>query len=426
MIYVIPLVMLIFSAFFSGTEIAFVSANRLKIQLKQVQGEKFGHLLTRFVQNAPRVITTLLVGNALALVMWGIYFGEIIRPVIQHYLLLGGLNPESEFLVLIPETIISTLIILMLGEYIPKALFRINPDKMMGLVGPILNFFYLLFYPLVSITNSSTSFILNKISKSTVKQEEWVVSKKDLDHFIKETLSEAEGTPVHEIDREMFNNALDFNKIRARDCMVPRTEIVAVSQETSIEALRKLFVETELSKIIIYNENLDNVTGYVHSSSLFKNPTRIEEVLQSVLVVPDSMPGHVLLTEFTRNRKSVALVIDEFGGTEGLVTTEDLVEEVFGEIEDEHDMPEDSVLLKKQTGPNTWLFNARLEVYEINREFGLNLPEEGDYSTLAGLVITLAETIPNANDAFMVGDYRILVLDRSENRINTIKVEKVV
>ena len=419
--YFIPALMLVFSAFFSGTEIAFVTANKLKIELKNIQGEPSGRILSKFIKNTHRVITTLLIGNSLALVIWGIYFGNLIRPHVDYFF--EGITNNHVYLLTV-EAVISTLIILYIGEYMPKAAFRLNPDRMITFFGPILNVFYVVFGPFVVLINGLTHFILKYIFKSPLENEALVFSKTDLDYFIKENLSEGEGAPLHEIDQEMFSNALEFNKIRARDCMVPRTEIVSVPLDTPIEELKKLFIETELSKIMIFGENLDDVKGYVHSSSLFKKPGKIHEVLQTVLVVPESMPAHMLLQEFTRNRKSVALVIDEFGGTEGLVTGEDLIEQVFGEIEDEHDLPGEEDLMKKQLGPDSWLFSARLEVYEINKEFGMDLPE-GDYSTLAGLVIHLAENIPSVNESVMCGFFKITVTDASENRINLVKIENL-
>lgn len=241
--------------------------------------------------------------------------------------------------------------------------------------------------------------------------------------FMQETLSDSEGSTPPEIDAEMFSKAMELNETRVREFMIPRTEIESMPLNCTLDQLIEKLVETELSRIIIYQENLDNVVGFVHSSMLFRNPATVSDAIQPILMVPESMPANVLLTEFTKNRRSIAIVVDEFGGTEGLVTMEDLVEEVFGEIDDEHDEPNEDDLLAKQLDENTWLISTRWEVYDVNKEFGLELPE-GDYNTVSGLLMFHAEDIPAENDVILIGNYTFTVTEASQNKVEVVKLHR--
>lgn len=416
---IIVLAMLAVSAFFSGVEMAFVSASKLKIELKSKQGSASGQILSDFVKHTPRVITTILVGNNIALVMFGISAGHILTYFLYHSF---GIDAEVERTkVLLIQTAISTLVILILGEYLPKAIFRINPDGSLQFSARILQFFYYLLSPLVLIISVLTKFILKTVLRLKYEDEEVTFGKRDLYMFMQETFTETEGGSVPEIDAEMFSNAMELNETRVREFMVPRTEIEALPLDSTLEQLIDKLVETELSRIIVYQGSLDNVVGFVHSSMLFKHPKSVTDVLQPILMVPESMSANVLLQEFTKNRRSIAIVVDEFGGTEGLVTMEDLVEEVFGEIEDEHDEPEEDELLAKQLDPNTWLLSTRWEVFDVNKEFGLDLPE-GDYNTLSGLLMFQAEDIPAEGDVIVVGDYTFTVMEAAQNKVETVKL----
>ncbi len=418
-------VMLALSALFSGIEMAFVSTNRLKIELKSAQGDPVGQQLSFFVKKTPRVITTILVGNNLALVLYGIFIAKVL-----NYLLitLDVLDPAtSPFTALTIQTIVSTLVILFFGEYLPKAFFRLKAEQIMfsKITPSVLRFFYYLFGPFVLAINRLSRFLLLRVFRLKYEEEELVFGKEDLNLYVRETVAainqDSEGI---EIDREMFENAMEFNETKVREFMVPRTELHALQMDCTIDQLIDEFIDTGHSKILIYQENLDMVIGFVHSSSLFQQPKEIGEVLQPIMTVPETMSADVLWTEFTNNRKTIALVVDEFGGTAGLVTIEDLVEEVFGEIEDEYDEPEEEELLAKRIDENTWLLSARHEVDDLNEEYHLGLPE-GDYTTLGGLVIALAEDIPDTKAVIEGEGFRFLVVDASDNKIITLQVEKL-
>ncbi|MEM0996294.1 MAG: hemolysin family protein [Bacteroidota bacterium] len=420
------ILMIILSGLFSGIEIAFVSSSRLKIELKNAQGDKTGMILSRFVKRTPRVITTILVGNNLALVLYGI----VVARVLNYAFVAGGvIDPlASPYTALVLQTVISTLIILIFGEYLPKALFRLNAEKIMfhTFTARTLLFFYYLFGPFVIFVNQASHFFLKRILRLRYEEEAVSFSKEDLNLYLQETLSASgESEDIPEIDAEMFTNAMEFNEIRVREFMVPRTEIEALPSDCSIDALIDKFIETGHSKILIYGENLDEILGFVHSSALFTRPKQMREVLQPVLHVPESMAGNVLLNEFTKNRSTLALVVDEFGGTAGIVTVEDLVEEVFGEIEDEHDeQQEEEALLEKQIDANTWLLSARHEVDYLNEQYQIDLPE-GEYNTLGGLVIHYAEAIPATNETVSIDDFQLAIVDASDNKVNTVRVHRL-
>ena len=419
-------VMLGFSALFSGIEMAFVSTSRLKIELKNAQGDPIGKQLSYFVKRTPRVITTILVGNNLALVLYGIFIAKVLNFGLAE---LGILDPIAQpFSALTIQTIVSTLIILFLGEYLPKAFFRLKAEQIMfSRVTPaVLRFFYIIFAPFVVAINRLTRFLLTRIFRLKYEEEELVFGKEDLNLYVRETVAATTDDPEGlDIDQEMFENAMEFNETKVREFMVPRTELHALPVESTIDQLIDEFIDTGHSKILIYQENLDMVIGFVHSSSLFLKPESVSSAIQPIMTVPETMTANVLLSEFNKRRKTIALVVDEFGGTAGLVTIEDLVEEVFGEIEDEYDEPEEEELLAKRIDENTWLLSARHEVDDLNEEYHIGLPE-GDYTTLGGLVIHLAEDIPKPKSVVEGEGFRFLVVDASDNKINTLQVEKLV
>jgi len=422
MIFTLVLCMLLLSAFFSGVEIAYFSANRLKIELRNIQGEYSAKILSRFIHKPGAFITTLLIGNNLALVIYGIGFTWMLTPILTDQM---GLNQqESPFLTIILQTFLSTLVILLFGEFIPKALFRRNPDQMMQWAAFPMLVFSWIFFPLAWLISNFSFSLLKVLFKIPSAPEKLVFGRTDLDFFMKETLS-GEHSTNHEsspdIDTDAFNKALDFNKTRTRDLMVPRIDIEAVPLNISIADLQRKFVETGLSRLVVYADTLDQVKGTVHSIELFKRPTTVEEVIQPVLIVPETMPANLLLSEFTRHRKSIALVVDEFGGTAGLVTIEDLIEEILGDIEDEHDAPDEEVLLEKAESPDTWLFSARQPVDYLNEKYNLNLPE-GDYTTLGGLVMYVAEAIPSTGDVVNFGKFIFTIVQGEHNRLETIRL----
>ncbi|GAB4402978.1 MAG: hemolysin family protein [Bacteroidia bacterium] len=411
----LSLLMLALSFFFSGVEIAFLSVSRLKIELKMVQGNQAAAILSDFKKKVPEVLITILIGNNLALVVFTIMMERLLAPY------LGIDSEESYLLYTATQAIISTIVVLVLAEYIPKALFRRNSDYLVFPSAYILRFFYLILYLPVWIVNYVSKLLLRLFFR--VSNEEGIVglNKDDLDQYIQEVLESSEKAPVPDLDTEMLTNALAFRETRARECMIPRTEIIAAPIDITIPELIDQFIETQLSKIIIYDDSLDQIKGFVHSSSMFQKPERVRDLIQPVLVVPETMPANVLLAELTGNQRSVAIVVDEFGGTAGMITMEDLVEEVFGEIEDEYDSEteevpeEDYVLVKNSDG--SYLLGARHNIYDLNEDLDLDLPTEDYYTTLGGLLMYEAERIPAQGETIQIGHYLFTIQQATHNRV---------
>ena len=415
----LPLIIfsLIFSAFFSGTEIAFVTANKFRIELSNKQGNFVGSIMSGFIKAPSQFIGTMLVGNNIALVVYGIFMAEALEPFIRQ-----SLPPyyENEATILIIQTIISTFIILITGEFLPKVLFRINPNRMLEVFAVPILFFYYLLYPVVFLIRLLSEQVLRRMFRIETFEANVIFGRIDLDHFIQEikrTETDNENGITSEI--EMFQNALAFNEIKVRECMIPRTEIIAISIDSDIEELRQIFADTGLSRILIYRDNIDNIIGFVHSYEMFKQPKSIQSVILPITIVPESMPARELLTLFTQQHRSIALVVDEFGGTAGIVTMEDVIEEIFGEIDDEHDVED---LVEKQINEKEFIFSGRLEIDYLNREYNLNLPEDESYETLAGLIIHHHESIPEVNEEINLPPYKFTILQVSDTRIDQVKL----
>lgn len=421
-ILLITLAMLLLSFFFSGMEIAFLTANRFKIELKTKQGLRSARILSEFKKKTSEVLITILIGNNLALVVFTMQMDKLTGGWMTSQL---GL-PHDHLAYTLLQSLLATIIILIFAEYIPKAIFRSNSDRLVFPSAYILNFFYIIFYVPVQVVNFVSKLILRVIFRQATDDSVVEITRQDRDHFIIEVI-EGENETVPELDTEMLSNALAFKDIKARDCMIPRTEIEAAPIDTPIEVLINQFIESALSKIIIYGESLDEIKGFVHSNAMFRKPTSIEEVLQPVLIVPETMLANIMLKEFTENKKSVAIVVDEYGGTEGMITMEDLVEEVFGEIEDEHDTEEEDVLedmVIQKNEDGSYLLGARLEIDDINEELNLGLPEEEYYTTLGGLVTYYAEAIPQTGEEVIVGKYLIVVENAATNRVIAVRIQE--
>lgn len=418
----ITVLMLLLSAFFSGIEIAFLSADRFRLALKEQAGERAAVILGRFFRNNTRVITTILVGNNLALVLYGTSASRLLEP-----LLFGPLNlnrAEQPVQVLLLETLFSTAVVLFFAEYLPKAIFRTSPNRLLTLFARVMLFFYRALYPIVWVASSVSNRIIRSVSSNQrVVVAERAFTKQDLYKYVSGWIAQSQKQELLQLDPEVFLNALEFNEVRVKEFMVPRTEIQGVEFNDELAVLREKFAETELSRLIVFEENLDHPVGYVHISGMFQSPQRIEDILLELILVPETMPAHMLLREFNTKGKSVAAVVDEFGGTAGLVTIEDLVEVIFGEIEDEHDEEEEDELVAEQLNATTWQFSARLEIDDLNEEYDLNLPEDDEYNTLGGLFMEVAERIPKPNDSVKVGSYRLTVLSASRNKINLIRLQ---
>ncbi len=410
LIYV--LVAILFSAFFSGMEIAFISANRLKIELEKKQGDFSAKILSKFIQKPASFIGAMLIGNNIALVVYSMAMAMLLEPFILTF-------TASEGLVLLIQTIISTIIVLFFAEFLPKALLRINPNFALKFAAIPLKVIYLALYPLTFITTMLSNAILKLFNVDT-SQSNLAFSKIDLEHFVLDIQERQEkGEDIdHEI--QIFKNALDFTDVKARECMIHRTEIVAMDIEDSIDELKEKFIETELSKILIYRDTIDNIIGYVHSLELFKRPESIKSILLPISIVPESMPASEILKQFISQRRSMAVVVDEFGGTSGVITTEDIIEEIFGEIDDEHDVEE---LIEQQVDESTFLFSAKTEIDYINDKYKLNLPESEEYETLGGLIFYKHESIPEKDDVITIDNYRFKIEEVSNNKIELVRVQ---
>lgn len=405
---------LLFSAFFSGIEIAFVSADRLHIELQSKKGEFTGKIVAKFIQNASRFISTTLVGNTLALVLYGIYMAKLLDPIIRASL------PElllNEAVVMISQTVLSTLIVLFTAEFLPKSIFMINPNWMLTIFAVPMDIIYRLMYPIVMLVVSLSKFIIVNVLRQNYEEDKPAFRLTDLNNYIKNTLLADEATNV-EVDTKIFNNALEFKSIRIRECMLPRTEIEAVEINDTIEDLKKSFIDSGHSKILVYRESIDDVIGYCHSLELFKKPKNIEDILTPIIIVPETMLANELMIQFISERKSLALVVDEFGGTSGIVSIEDIIEEIFGEIQDEHD---DEDWVEQELDPNTYIFSARHEIDYLNDKYNWTLPE-GDYETLGGLILSLTEDLPKVGDVVKTGDYTFIIQSTHDIRIDNVKL----
>lgn len=410
------LVSMVLSAFFSGMEIAFVSSNKLKIELDKKLGLLPAKVYSFFLKHQSKFISTLLLGNNIALVVYGIFMAQLLEGFIRDALFFIPNPGALEAFVLLIQTIVSTIIILIFAEFMPKVLFRINPNRKLEvfmvptllICAPLFGLVWLVF---LLLTYTLKIFSVN------FQESEYAFGKVDLDHYVKEASSHSSEESEMENELQIFQNALDFSKIKARECMVPRNEIEALSFDDSVELLRETFVETGYSKILIYKETIDNVIGYVHSFELFKKPDAIKNILRPLAIIPETATADKVLKILIEQKKNVALVVDEYGGTSGMLTLEDIVEEIFGEIEDEHDSEE---MIEEELGDQQYYFSARLEVDYINEEYNLNLPVSDDYETLAGLIIHKSEDIPEAGEVLEIGKYTIEIKKVSEHKIEEV------
>ncbi len=412
----IILICLLFSAFFSGIEIAFLSADNLRIELKKSKGTINGRLLSVFTKNKSNFIATILVGNNLALVFYGIYMAKVFEPLISSFL------PEfldSSIIVLVIQTVIATIIVLVTAEFIPKSLFLINPDFLITFFAVPMAIIFYLFYPVVIMISGFSKFLITNIFKLEYSEEKPVFGLTDLNNYIKSIFHHnSEQGEDSEVNTRIINNALEFKSVKVRECMIPRTEIVGCEINDSVEEMKQRFIESKHSKIIIYKETIDDVIGYVHSLELFKKPRDIKSILTPIIIVPETMPANELMISFIQQRKSLALVVDEFGGTSGIVSMEDIIEEIFGDIQDEHD---DNFLIEEKISDNTYLLSARHEVDYLNEKYNWDLPT-GDYDTLGGLILAYNENLPKANDIIEIGPFVILISTMEENKIGKVKL----
>lgn len=410
----IILICLVLSAFFSGSEIAFVTANKLKVELDRKQGKISGRLLGWFMDRPDYFIATMLVGNNISLVVYGLQAAILLDPLLTQVI-------PIDFWVLILQTIIATAVILLTAEFLPKTLFRLRPNQMMVSLSPILLLFYIILYPITWISVNLSTLLLKFVFKaySSEVNNNKVFTRIDLTNLVFE--HRAEPGEDEEIEQEMklFQNALDFGEVRLKECMIPRTEIVSVEVNDALADLRQRFTETGYSRIVVYEEDIDHILGYVHHSDLFSKPETIRPIIRPIQIVPEAMPANKLLKLLLEEQKNAAIVVDEFGGTAGLVTVEDVLEEIFGEIEDEHDrLNWEEVVVKD----NEFRFSARHEIDYLNEKYHLQLPESDDFETLAGLILSQHESIPRNGEIIRVGHYEFSILKATSARIESVRL----
>jgi CBS domain containing-hemolysin-like protein len=409
---------LLFSAFSSGVEIAFLSANKLRIELERSQGNFAARLMWRFVKTPSQLIATVLIANNIALVIYSIEMTErLLAPeLLRHYL---PAQLSSGGIVLVLQTLISTIIILVVGEFLPKALVRINPNAILNFLAVPIRLTHLLLYPIIWITLGISKFLMTKVFRVAIVEEKPVFGRIDLDLYIRDLTTKNPQAEEMDTEIRIFQNALDFKDVKVRECMVPRNEIVAIEVTDSVRELHKLFVETKLSKVLVYRDSIDNIIGFVHSSEMFKQPTSIGEVMLPVHIVPEAMSANDLLKQFTNQHRSVAVVVDEFGGTSGMATLEDVMEEIFGDIQDEHDVPEE---VEKQLSEHEFLLSGRLEIDYLNQKFNLGIPEHEAYETLGGFILHHHENVPEPGEEVVIPPFTITAVKVKSHRIEQVKL----
>lgn len=423
---IVVIVCLLFSAFFSGIEIAFISADKLRIELAKNNGSLAGRIMAYHLQHPTRFIGTTLVGNNLALVLYGIFMTQLLEPLLGPWL--STVLPEvinNEATQLAVQTVLATLLVLVTAEFTPKSIFMIDPNSLLSFFALPFRIIYIILYPIVYIIDQVSKFTIVRIFRFKYQENTLVFGLTDLNDFIRNTLSEQASSDVsspshtnHRVDAKIFNNALEFKTIKVRECMIPRTEVIAVDLQDSIEELTQAFMESGHSKIVVYKDTIDDVIGYCHSLELFKKPQSIDQILTPIIIVPETAPANELMIQFITEHKSLALVVDEFGGTAGIVSIEDIIEEIFGEIQDEHD---DEDWVEHRIDSHNFLISARHEIDYLNDKYEWKIPE-GEYDTLGGYILSLTGEIPLKGDIIPAQDLTFTIMTMGDNRIDTVKI----
>lgn len=416
---VLILLMLLLSAFFSGMEIAFTSKNRLKLEIDRKQNRMFGFIADIFSRHPGQYITTILVGNNISLVIYSLYMSLLLRGIAA---LVGWEEMAREGSVAL-ETAVSTLIIIFVAEFLPKSIFRNNPNFYYRIFAPAIYFFYILLYPIARLTTIVSHGILRLLGRRVARPEaEMHFDRADLASLLDANNAEMQRDADNN-EIKLFQNALDFADLRVRDCMVPRVDIEAVDiADTTIAQVTQRFVDTMYSRIFVWEKSVDHIIGYVNSKSLFTRPATIAEVMMEVNFVSETMSLQAVLHNFIKHKSNIAVVIDEFGGTAGVISLEDVLEQIFGEIEDEHDIPD---LIEKEVGANEYVFSCRLEVKYLNEKYNLSIEESKDYDTLAGYIIYHYEGIPSAGETLVLGGLELKILRTTRSRIELARVRKL-
>lgn len=417
----IIVLMLLLSAFFSGMEIAYVSSNKIHIEIEKKQGDFLARILTKLTAKPSKFIATMLIGNNIALVIYGLVMGDVLVAWFQSILPTDYqiINYLLSDLTLLTQTIISTVIILITAEFLPKVFFQIYANSFLKIFAFPAYIFYLLFWFVSSFVIWISDRVLKVVFKTNGDDIQLAMTKVELGNYISEQMQSVEAHDEVDSEIQIFQNALEFSEVKAREVMVPRTEIIALDVNESVKKVSSMFIETGLSKILVYRDSIDDILGYVHSFELFKKPKSIKSITLPVVYVPSTMLVKDVLNILTKKRKSIAVVIDEYGGTAGIMTVEDIVEELFGEIEDEHDSVE---LTEEILDENHFKFSARLEVDYINETYKLNLPESENYETLGGLIVNEAEEIPQENDVVVIDNFKFKILEVSSTKIDVVEL----
>jgi putative hemolysin len=403
---------LLLIGFFSGLEIAFVSVNRMSIELKKKQGKRSGLIIASFLERPSRFIGTTLLGFNIFLVIYGLLFSDLLR--------LSFWNPfhiTNQYVKLVFDTLISTFIVLLVGEFIPKAIFRARNDQLLSFFAPVAKLFYDILYPVAFIFVRISEWILKYIFNVRVKETDEAFSQVDLEHFYLQ--SKQQDDDKQELNTELFENALSLPSVKVRQCLVPRTEVEAVELSDTLDEVRQKFIKTKLSRLVVYEDSIDNISGYIHQLDLFKKPSDIRSILLSIPAVPESMSATDLINKFSKERKSIAWVVDEFGGTAGIITMEDVLEEIFGEIHDEYDTEE---FVEKYISDKEYIFSGRLELDYLNEKYDFEFPD-AESETLSGYIINEHETIPKLKETIIIGDIQFDILNVSDTRIEMVKLK---
>lgn len=407
---------LVLSGFFSGMEIAFVSSNKVKAEIDIKKGGLLSQILNIFYAHRETFISTMLVGNNIVNVIYGIGIAWLLKEPLEAWI-----GKDNDALILLVQTIISTAIVLVMSEFLPKTAFRINPNRSLRFFAVPLLFLYLLLYPISQFTSWLSGLLMRLFGIKNEKKEIRLISVGELDDYLQENIDKSEDEN-REVEREVkiFENALDFSDTRLRDCMIPRNEIVGVDiAETSREELSQLFTKSGLSKLVVYHDDIDNVIGFIQVSEMFKPNVNWKDQIKPVIIAPETMLAKKMMQNLLKEKKSMAIVVDEFGGTAGMVTLEDLVEEIFGDIEDEHDRRK---LVARKTGDNSYEFSGRMEIERINELFDLDLPESDDYQTIAGYIVNRLEVIPNQGEKHVIDNYTIHINKKTGARLELISL----
>jgi CBS domain containing-hemolysin-like protein len=415
--YVVYVVItLIFSAFFSGIEIAYISANKLQIELQKKQGMWSVKVLSKFLARPGQFIGTTLIGNTIMLVLYGTFMAFLLDDPLRN------LFPESfnnEAVILISQTVLSTLLVLVTGEFLPKSLFMLDPNRMLNFFALPFLIIYSVMYPIVWLIVALSKGFITQVLRLEYNEEKPVFTITDLNSFIKDQMGQNRNSGKVEVDSKIFDNAIEFKTVRVRECMIPRTDIVAVEVMDTIDYLKQVFEESGHSKVVVYRDSIDEVIGYCHQLELFKKPKSIDDILTPIIIAPESALANELLIQFIQERKSLALVVDEFGGTSGIISMEDIIEEIFGEIDDEYD---NEALTEQLIGELEFLLSARLEIDYLNEKYAWNLPE-GDFETLSGFILSRTENLPNIGETITYGRFTFTIMAKQAHRIETVRLK---